>query len=308
MKSFNEIYEEICKGDTTNIEEAHKKYVKTSKRTSLMIVCLVLLFISLPILSMLNEQIFSLILFPCIVLMIILFIILIATNKNNTYKKIYKENIILPLVKNYDSNLSFDSNRSIPRITYNMAEFESYDNFYSNDYIYGNLDGIIPIELGDVYTESEHTDSDGNTTYSTVFRGLFSSIQLPQNLESTIKIHSDKGKLGRLFSGKDRVEMDSQEFEKHFDVFSNNKILAMRILTSDIMNYMISFKEENKVRFEITIKNSFIYVRIHCDDMFEPTTKKSAFDFDTLHKYYRFLNFICEINKKIYTTISNKDL
>lgn len=305
MKNFNEIYEAICKGDTANIEEEHKKYLKMQKRTALMIVCIFILFLSVPILPILNLAQFI----PLSIIGIIALIIIVTiTCQKNAYTKIYKENIILPLIQNYDSNLKYDPNRSIQRTTYNAAEFESYDNFYSNDYIYGNLDGIIPIELGDVHTEVEHTDSDGNTTYSTVFRGLFSSIQLPQNLEATIKIHSDKGKFGRLFSGKDRVEMDSQEFEKHFDVFSNNKILAMRILTSDIMNYMISFKAENKVRFEITIKNNLIYVRIHCDDMFEPTSKKSAFDFDTLHKYYKFLNFICEINKKIYTTISNKDL
>ena len=204
--------------------------------------------------------------------------------------------------------LHFDLTQSISSSIYNKAEFEFYDRFHSNDYIYGKINGIIPIQLGDIHTENVHTDSDGHTTYTTVFRGLFSEITLPKNLLSTIKIRSDKGMLGKLLSNKTQVEMDSQQFEKYFDVFTTDKILAVRILTSDIMNYMIDFKLQNKVTFELTIKNRSMYLRIHCDDMFEGKLSKSALDFETLHKYYRFLNFMCELNEKIYNVIQEKDI
>ena len=44
--------------------------------------------------------------------------------------------------------------------------------------------------------------------------------------------------------------------EKLFDVYSTDKILALRILTSDILDYMINFKKENKIKYELTLKNS----------------------------------------------------
>lgn len=191
---------------------------------------------------------------------------------------------------------------------YNLAEFEHYDRYSSNDYIFGHLEGIIPIKIGDVHTEIETTDSDGNTTYSTLFRGLFSAIKLPKNITTTIKIRTDKGKLSKLFTKKENVQMDSQEFEKYFDIFSTDKILTMRILTSDIMNYMIDFTKNNKIKFEMTIKNNFVYIRTYCEDMFEARALKSAIDYNTLKRYYDCLNFICTLNKMIFNLLNEKDI
>lgn len=226
----------------------------------------------------------------------------------DSYNQKYKENIINSLIKNYDNNLKFSYSHSIARKFYDMSEFENYDIFSSNDYIYGNLDEIIPMQLGDVLTENRHTDSNGNTTYTTVFRGLFSVIKLPTNLQSTIKIHSDKGKLAKFFSNEDSITLDSQEFEKYFDIFSENKVLTMQILTSDIMQYLLTFKLNNNITFEITLKNSFAYLRIHCDDMFEGELTKNAFDYDTLYTYFKYLDFMCELNKKIFYVLQEKDI
>lgn len=303
MKDFNYVYQKIQESDSiNNIEETRKNSLKQANKKKLqaliigIIICLLICVLKL------------IFLLPFAIIISVLFLLLGGYSSTKSYKKEYKEKVIASLVSNYDENLSFTGENRIPRQLYNAAEFESYDNFYSNDYIHGKLEGYIPIELGDVHTEDQHTDSDGNTTYTTVFRGLFSAACLPKSLESTVKIRSDKGMLGKLLSKKELVTMDSQEFEKFFDVFSNNKILAVRILTSDIMNYMIDFKKDNKVNFEITAKNNYIYLRIHCDDMFEGKMSKSALDRETLYKYYRFLNFMCELNKKIYDVIQEKDI
>lgn len=301
MKNFNDIYQKIYE-ENSDIEEDRKMYLKQSQKKVLQ--TLLVLAIITFLLIILNLSLFL----PFVLIIGVFAILLSGTYKLKEYRKDYKGRIITSLVNSYDEHLHFNSDLRMPRNIYNAAEFEYYDNFYSNDYIYGNINGIIPIQLGDVRTETEHTDSDGNTTYTTVFRGLFSVITLSQDLLSTIKIRSDKGMLGKFLSKKDQVEMDSQQFEKYFDVFTTDKILAVRILTSDIMNYMIDFKLQNKVTFELTIKNKAMYLRIHCDDMFEANMSKSALDFETLHKYYKFLNFMCELNTKIYNVIQEKDI
>ena len=40
--------------------------------------------------------------------------------------------------------------------------------------------------------------------------------------------------------------MDSQEFEKSFDVTASDKIKAMQLLTSDVMADLIDFKNNSK--------------------------------------------------------------
>ncbi len=228
--------------------------------------------------------------------------------KSFNYQNFYKNTIIKLLVTNYDKNLQYTHNKKIPKALYDKAEFENYAYFTSNDYIHGKIDGIIPIVLGDICTKSL-SESDGITKpATTIFQGLFSTIKLPTNLNSNIKILSNKTNLQKLLKNKDNLTMDSQEFEKNFDIFSNNKLLAMQILTSDIMDYIVSFKSENNINFEIIIKNEYLYLRIHCSDMFEPKTTEEAVDYDTLYKYYQHLDFICTLNKKIYITIREKNL
>ena len=66
-----------------------------------------------------------------------------------------------------------------------------------------------------------------------------------------------------MFKGKTKIEMDSQEFEKYFDIYGENKIIAMQILTADVMNTMIEFREQSKIQYELTIKQDQIYIRFH---------------------------------------------
>lgn len=294
MKNFDEIYKILSHISTEKFEIVRKRLLKK-------------LIIGIPIaiiFVIIGTYILPGFVFFFIVISIMLLSAFTHDNSFDTYTY-YKNEIIAKLVSAYDNNLKFDLDSRIQMSDYLTAEFELFDKFYSNDLIYGKIDGIIDLKLGDVCTEDESTNSDGKTSRTTLFKGLFSVIQLNKNTNSTIKIRIDKFFKG---SKKNLLAMDSQEFEKYFDVYSTDKVLAMRILTSDIMDYMLTFTKENKIKFEITIKNSQVFIRIHCKDMFEPPTLKEALDYETLHKYYKYINFMCELNTKIYNVISSKDI
>ena len=49
--------------------------------------------------------------------------------------------------------------------------------------------------------------------------------------------------------------MDSNEFEKYFDVKATNQILGMQLLTADVMQDLIDFQNENNIRYDIVIEN-----------------------------------------------------
>ena len=55
--------------------------------------------------------------------------------------------------------------------------------------------------------------------------------------------------------------MDSKEFEKYFDIYSENKIVAMQILTSDIMESLIEFYNKYQLEYEIVFRNNTIYLK-----------------------------------------------
>lgn len=295
MKNFDEIYKTLSNISTENFDNARKKLFSIKVLVGLIVTILFVII---------GTYLLPGFMFFFIVIAIIIFIIF-TSKTSSTVSKIYKNEIITKLVNTYDENLHFDPTSSMKKMDYMLAEFEQFDHFYSNDLIYGKIDGIIDFKLGDVRTEDVDHDSDGHTTRTTLFRGLFSATKLDKDTNNTIKIRLDKFfKISR----KPLLTMDSQEFEKYFDVYCTDKILTMRILTSDIMDYLLNFAKENKIKFEITIKKSQVFTRIHCQDMFELPMFGKALDYETLYKYYKYINFMCELNKKIYNVISSKDI
>lgn len=298
MADFNEVYKKIHDKYNIEMEQKRKKALLHScilTGTIVFLIVFILLVFKVPI-FIIGAVI------TCITIPLFIYNPFIKK-----FEKLYKHNIIYCLVNSYDSNLKFDENLGISHSIYDDAEFEHYDEFNSNDYISGNIDGIIKFELSDIRTV-QVTHTKNGTTRTTIFEGLFSSSNLAKNLHSTIKIHTDKGFLGKFLENKQLMQMDSQDFEKLFDVYSNNKILTMRILTSDIMDFLINFKKQNKIKFEITLKNQKLYIRIHCKNMFEAEILNNSLKFETIHKYYNFLDFMCQLNKKIYNVVNEIDL
>ena len=145
-------------------------------------------------------------------------------------------------------------------------------------------------------------DSDGHTHSKTIFKGLFCEYNLNKSINSTVRIYSDKTKLKS--KEENRISMDSSEFEENFDIYSNNGIAAMQILTADVMSYLIELKKMKM--FEIVISNNRIYFKIDSENLFDINilkTKKNQTELDDLKKQlydnYYFLNFVFSIINEI---------
>lgn len=318
MKNFDEIYKKICEENATTFnlqdktlksqkEALNKKQMKKTLTLLFSIASIILFFL----LILLKDYIEN---FPTILLFIIMLSPILSiyllsrsspldtkkAQSEDPYSKTYKETIISSLIKNYDPNLQFNTISGITKNTYNNAEFYSGYYFSSDDHIYGKLDETITIKISDILTANENN--------SIIFQGLFSIIYLPNNIESTILIRKDYAPIQSLKEDMEVLFMDSQEFEDYFDIFTNNKNMAMRILTADTMQFMVNFKVQNNVNFEVTLKNNFAYIQLPCNNMFEVNLKKDPLNYDTLLKYYKYLDFMCELNKKIYNNIKEKNL
>lgn len=252
------------------------------------------------ILGIITNNIFFIFIFvPAIIAFLIL------SGKDVTYKKMYKEKIIRVFVKEYSPTLEFLPNSGISKPTYYSGEFEKFDRYFTEDLITGTLDNGYKINMGEVKTQRESRDKEGHVTYTTIFHGLFSEIELENYMPAEIKIRKNTIS---LFDSKDKVEMDSSEFEKIFNVYGTNKITTMQLLTADVMEMFINFKEKNKIVPELTIKNNKLYIRFATGSIFEATFLKNALDFDTLLKYYNVINFTLDLTEKLIRNIKEADL
>ena len=166
------------------------------------------------------------------------------------------------------------------------------------------------IDMAEVFTEhvETETDSEGNThtTRTTIFHGLFAKVTSEKSITSELKIVQDK--VGR--HDRNRLNMDSSEFEKLFDVKSSNKIIAMQILTSDIMEELIEFENKTKMQYDICIINSELYLRFHFGtlNVDGDAMKNEVLDKDVLSKYFYMINFSYNLSKKIIETIENVEI
>jgi hypothetical protein len=103
--------------------------------------------------------------------------------------------------------------------------------------------------------------------------------------------------------------MDSDEFEKYFDVSSTNQIIGMQLLTHDIMDMLVDFRKQLKMPLDILIRDDTMYIRLHVGKMFEAKfNKNSVIDKQIAEKYFNIVNFIYTLSKKMLQTIEETEI
>ena len=129
---------------------------------------------------------------------------------------------------------------------------------------------------------------------------------MDKSINNELQITQD----GKLSADKKRLNMDSSEFEKYFDVKSSDSIVAMQLLTSDIMEELIEFENKTNIKFDIYIKNDCIYLRFHSVNIIININaiKKGSLDKSIIEKYYYILNLSYNLSNKLIDTINNTQL
>jgi hypothetical protein len=203
---------------------------------------------------------------PFIIFVAVVGSIIIFSIANSKYSKIYKEQVITSIINSYDKELRYNPTSGITRDVYRTAKFEYFDRYHTEDLIVGKIQGY-EFALADVHTEKESTDSDGNTTYTTIFRGPVAVLELNKLTDLMLYISDNQLK---LFKGQ-YVELDNQAFEEKYDVFSNDDVVAMRILTPTITTKILEMHDKYGFFFEIKLINGLLFFRFHSDTLFEPS-------------------------------------
>ena len=289
MKSFNEIYEKVYKESNKPLEQAR------NKATNRMLLAIFIILMIGTISSVITKS------FLLIFGALIVIALYMAFSRNiRDYTKLFKEKVIKRFVKEYSSSLEYLPNKGISESSYINGEFEKPDRFFSEDLIIGTLEDGNKISMAEVESEIESRDKEGNVEYTTIFYGLFSEIKLDKTILANIKIRKNTFE---LIKPKDKVEMDSSEFEKIFNVYGTDPIITMQLLTADVMQMLMDFKEQNRFTPEITINENNMYIRFNTGEVFEANMLKKALDYDTLLKYYNIINFTLELTEKILKNI-----
>ena len=300
QKNFKEIYDSIYNSCGTEMEALRKKCLKKNILTFGIALVIWVAILS----SGLNSVLLPLFLIIFFVTVFALIIIIWKINKN--YKLDFKKKIINEIVEKSNPNLKYDCYGGISSGEYASSGFDRHwDRYFTEDRILGTMEDGSLLTMAQVHTQERHTttDSDGHTqtTYVTTFLGLFGYITLktPTRADFMIVNNSAFSKFN-----KKRIEMESAEFEKYYDVFSGSKDSgirqnAMEILTPEAIEELVKIRNMFKRSLNIRVCREKIYFRIDVGDIFEAPTFKSSVNFDMLHKYF----LIIDVPRMIYETL-----
>lgn len=224
------------------------------------------------------------------------------SKKNNMpnvrYCEIYKEKIIKELIKEYNSNLKYFPNEGITEAIYSQGFSEKYDEFYSKDLIIGKLENGNTINISKVLAVKTATvDEDGSDSlYNSTYNGICAIVDLNKTYANKIIIK--KNKLLQL-SKDDKIEMDSNEFEKIYDLYTEDKIGAMQLISSEIMDMLIEFNKNNHITPELIIYHNRLYIRFDVYNIFNSKLLKNSLNKDRLYYDYRIIDSIYTLTCKI---------
>lgn len=243
---------------------------------------------------------------------VIYVIITLISGFSKEYKELntqYKNIVIKKIINNFYDNLEYFPYKSMPEYIYENAGYEYYDCYSSDDYFEAQINNKYSIQMAEVLTKEkrEHEDANGEKREEEIieFNGLFAKIILDKNINSELRIMQN----GKFLLDKNKLNMDSSEFEKYFDVKTTNKIIAMQLLTSDVMEELIKFEDKTKMKYDIYIKNDELYLRFHSGAMFEiENLKKEILDKELIEKYFYILNFTYNLSNKLINIINDTQI
>lgn len=281
---FKDIYEKICENGNEILKQAKKQ--KKSRILKTIIICF---FVNLIFYFLDKELIFL----PLTISLSALVLLLVIHKESQKYRNLYKDFVIKELVINFDNKLNYNSQEGIIKSDYNLSHFEiDYDEFFSKDRIFGKLVKDNYIEMAHVITKQvkREKDADGNekTERIETFNGIYGFVRLEKN--SNANIHIANNSITKKYNAK-RIEIDSAEFEQNFDCLTEDKIIALKILTSDLIEEFVKLKREDFKGFEVKIINDMIFFRFRSGQIFEPPKIKKDLDEELIRKYYNSIVF-----------------
>jgi len=223
---------------------------------------------------------------------------------NRKYKKIYvqtyKKEIIDAFIKLINNQLDYNplvAESNIIEADYMNAKFDNkeYNRFYADDYLEGFVNEENFIKMCDLNIQY-YAIRGKYSRKEEIFQGIFAQTRCGKNIGTYVKISKNKVK---ILKKSDTVEMDSREFEKYFDIYSENRVIAMQILTSDIMESLIEFYNKYKLDYEIVFRNNTVYMRFFTGEMFEPEIFANSMEKKLLFTYYFIFKFVVDFSSKI---------
>ena len=204
----------------------------------------------------------------------------------------YEENIkkeIFPNVINFFGDFKYhvETNKSVKEY-YATELIPKHDTEIAEDHIVGKYKEIkIDLFETQLSRKVKYKDSNGNTStrLKTVFDGIILELSMNKSFGGKTVVKKDSGTVGNWFIKKStslkKVKLEDPNFEKMFEVYSDDQVEARYLLTVTFMERLKKLVENfGEKSIQCCFYNNKLLMMIPIEkDMFEPGSIYEAEDF-----------------------------
>lgn len=171
-----------------------------------------------------------------------------VTSPKRQYTKAYKENILPEIAKLFgDFVYELKGQISFAKM-WDSKIMPTHDRYSSEDYFRGQYKGV-GIEFSEIHLETERQNSKGRKSYHTVFKGLAILLDMKsKKFYGHTTLQRDRGKISEWFKEKSskmkRANLVDPEFEKIFDVYTNDQVEARYLIDPLMIDRLKGLQEE----------------------------------------------------------------
>ena len=184
-----------------------------------------------------------------------------------SYYKKSKESL-LPVLAGYFGRFSYACRVPLNETLFKQSRImKKYDVLDTDDSFSGQYDGVAVNFAEYILRDLKYEKKNGTKrpVYVKKARGIIFSAQMNKNFSSQTIVVKDKGWLNKFahYKNLQKAGLESPEFEKQFEVYTDNQIEARYLLTVVMLNYMLEVKKTfPNVEFSFFDKSVFINIEL----------------------------------------------
>ena len=197
--------------------------------------------------------------------------------ENRKFGRLFKMKVMVPsLLKRYPS-MSYQE-KGISEDHFLRSELfkrNQVDRFNSEDQFSGTH-GKTKFRFSEVHVEQESGNSDGGSSYTTVFQGIFMIADFNKSLKGTTRVIQESDNfLKKIVNRKTQVSLEYPDFENIFNTYSDDQIEARYILSTAMMERILNLQAKWKEELRISFIRDHVFIAInHKVNLFEPNMKQ----------------------------------
>ncbi len=279
MIEIDKLCEELKDKYDLPLKAEHEQVSFYQKVQTALIICIVAAILINGFIMIFNHggyEIFSgmLIIVGLVISIVVVLVVFgfISGKKVQEYNRKYTNSVGKEMLSKYYDNVNiYDGDAFGYEELFNSVGYqESYNEIWCDKQIDLKYKGK-DIKLMQLDVSHETTDKDGNTEVETIFYGLFIEVDLGYKIGTKMSIVENYN----LGIGKDKLEMDSKEFEDSFNVYTDDKVKSMQLLTADVMETFKQMYQNASLGFNVSFVGDKLFIRINrADSLFSYGTEE----------------------------------